>query len=411
MASRRILVTGGTRSGKSAYAEQLLADAAAVTYLAPGPPADPATDPEWAGRIAAHQARRPAHWTTVETDDLPGALRAAKPGQAIMIDSLGSWVTAVAGPAGGLDASRLQAWQQAFDDQVTDLVEAWRSCRRRAVAVTNEVGLGLVSEHRSGRIFTDRLGGLNQQSPAVSDQVMLMVAGRPLHALAQAHRAHTATPTSMIVNATSIEAPITSPVTPPSRRSQRQTSSSTPQRGHHRGDRPAGVAAADQGLDHPEHDGHRQPGQEGRDPGHRPGHGDPEPLGSSPPGRRGGRSGSARTGRQQMTSAEEDRAGQVAATIRPIDGGLQPDHDHQGDRAHRPGVAALHDLQRSVPVPARAEAVDRVGQPVQVHAPAAQGERADHQQSHDQLGQTGGAGHPADHHGHRRQGRHRQRRR
>jgi adenosylcobinamide kinase / adenosylcobinamide-phosphate guanylyltransferase len=178
MPPRRILVTGGTRSGKSAYAEELLADQAAVTYLAPGPPADPVLDPEWASRIAVHQARRPAHWTTVETDDLPGALRAAA-GEVLMIDSLGSWVTAT------LD--RLEAWSQppaawsdAFDDQVTDLVDAWRSCRRTAVAVTNEVGLGLVSEHRSGRIFTDRLGTLNQAVARASDEVVLMVAGRPL---------------------------------------------------------------------------------------------------------------------------------------------------------------------------------------------------------------------------------------
>lgn len=179
MASRRILVTGGTRSGKSAYAERLLSDASAVTYLAPGPPADPASDPEWASRIAVHQARRPAHWTTVETADLPGALRAARPGQAIMIDSLGSWLTAT------LDRLEAwtqppEAWERAYDDQVTDLVEAWRTCRRRAVAVTNEVGLGLVSEHRSGRIFTDRLGSLNQQLARVSTEVVLMVAGRPL---------------------------------------------------------------------------------------------------------------------------------------------------------------------------------------------------------------------------------------
>ena len=178
MASRRILVTGGTRSGKSAYAEQLLADEAAVTYLALGPPPDPALDPEWASRIAVHQARRPAHWTTVETDDLPGALRTAA-GEAVMIDSLGSWVTAVLDRLEAWSAPP-EAWSDAYDDQVTDLVEAWRSCRRVAVAVTNEVGLGLVSEHRSGRVFTDRLGSLNQAVARASDDVILMVAGRAL---------------------------------------------------------------------------------------------------------------------------------------------------------------------------------------------------------------------------------------
>lgn len=179
MAARRILVTGGTRSGKSAYAEQLLAGQATVTYLAPGPPVDPVADPEWGRRIAVHQARRPAHWTTVETDDLPGALRTAAAGDAVMIDSLGSWLTAV------LDRLEAwsqppEAWDQAYADDVTDLVDAWRSCRLPAVAVTNEVGLGLVSEHRSGRLFTDRLGILNQAVAAASDEVVLMVAGRPL---------------------------------------------------------------------------------------------------------------------------------------------------------------------------------------------------------------------------------------
>ena len=125
MASRRILVTGGMRSGKSRVRRELLADEAAVTYLAPGPRADPAVDPEWARRIAVHQARRPAHWTTVETDDLPGALRTAAD-QAVMIDCLGTWLTAA--------IDRLETWDEprrpgsdAFDDQLTDLVEAWRS--------------------------------------------------------------------------------------------------------------------------------------------------------------------------------------------------------------------------------------------------------------------------------------------
>ncbi len=177
MASRRILVTGGTRSGKSAYAERLLADEAAVTYLAPGPSADPATDPDWASRIAAHQARRPAHWTTVETDDLAGAVRSAR--QPLLIDSLGSWLTAALDRLQAWNAPA-EAWTELFDDQLEELVDAWRSCRQPAVAVTNEVGWGLVAEHRSGRVFTDLLGTVNQTMARASDEVVLMVAGRPL---------------------------------------------------------------------------------------------------------------------------------------------------------------------------------------------------------------------------------------
>ena len=59
-------------------------------------------------------------------------------------------------------------------------MDAWRSCRQLAVAVTNEVGWGLVSEHRSGRVFTDLLGTVNQTMARASDEVIMMVAGRPL---------------------------------------------------------------------------------------------------------------------------------------------------------------------------------------------------------------------------------------
>ena len=75
MASRRVLVTGGVRSGKSRYAERLLVDESQVTYLAPGPAPDPVADPEWAARVAQHQDRRPLHWTTVETVEVAEAVR------------------------------------------------------------------------------------------------------------------------------------------------------------------------------------------------------------------------------------------------------------------------------------------------------------------------------------------------
>ena len=74
----RVLVTGGVRSGKSSHAERLLADEAAVTYVTPGYPADPQADPEWAARVAAHQASRPASWTTLETVDVAHALRVTR---------------------------------------------------------------------------------------------------------------------------------------------------------------------------------------------------------------------------------------------------------------------------------------------------------------------------------------------
>jgi adenosylcobinamide kinase/adenosylcobinamide-phosphate guanylyltransferase len=174
----RILITGGMRSGKSRYAESLLAGEPHVTYIAPGPTPDPATDAEWASRIATHQEHRPGHWHTVETSDLATALRTHEP--PFLIDCLGAWLTAMVDARGAWELP-LADWQADFHDQLSDLVDAWRSCAGPAVAVTNEVGWGLVSGYRSGRIFTDLLGRVNQEIAAASDEVILVVAGRPLH--------------------------------------------------------------------------------------------------------------------------------------------------------------------------------------------------------------------------------------
>jgi adenosylcobinamide kinase/adenosylcobinamide-phosphate guanylyltransferase len=174
---RRILITGGVRSGKSRYAETLLADLAEVSYVASGPVPDPAADAEWAARIADHRVRRPAHWSTVETTDVVGALRTVS--GAILIDCLGTWLTAVIDRLGTWDEP-LPNWQDDFHDQVDKLVTAWRTRRGLAVAVTNEVGWGLVSQYRSGRVFTELLGLLNQEVAAASDEVIMIVAGRAL---------------------------------------------------------------------------------------------------------------------------------------------------------------------------------------------------------------------------------------
>lgn len=128
MLANRTLVTGGVRSGKSRIAESLLAGRPAVTYLAPGPVPDRATDPEWADRIDAHRARRPAHWHTVETTDIAAALGQA-PG-AVLIDCLGTWVTAVVDDLGTWD-ERLATWEPRFDAELDRLERAWRAAPAR----------------------------------------------------------------------------------------------------------------------------------------------------------------------------------------------------------------------------------------------------------------------------------------
>lgn len=172
----RILVTGGVRSGKSTHAESLIGDEPA-TYVAAGPAPDAQADPDWAARVAAHRARRPSSWTTVETQDLAGAVRRAE--QPVLIDCLGTWLTGVIDEAG--------AWEQDADvvhgivvAHTDELVVAVQECGHHVVVVTNEVGLGVVPEHRSGRLFRDLLGTVNQRVAAACDEVHLVVAGRVL---------------------------------------------------------------------------------------------------------------------------------------------------------------------------------------------------------------------------------------
>jgi adenosylcobinamide kinase/adenosylcobinamide-phosphate guanylyltransferase len=169
----KVLVTGGVRSGKSRHAESLLADAPFVTYVAPGPTGD--GDPDWVARIAAHRARRPVSWTTLETRDLTAALGVAGP---VLVDCLGTWLAAL------LDARDL--WDASAEtvtttvDALLDEVVGTLALRDGVVLVTNEVGLGVVPTHRSGRLFRDLLGLVNQRLATACDEVHLVVAGRVL---------------------------------------------------------------------------------------------------------------------------------------------------------------------------------------------------------------------------------------
>lgn len=153
------LVLGGARSGKSAVAERRAGDGP-VTYIATFVGDD---DRDMAARVAAHQARRPAHWTTVETADLVGAVRAAEPGT-VLVDSLTTWVAGSTGYA--VDAAGLGL---AMGSHAGDVI-----------VVSDEVGLGVHPSTEEGRRFRDALGMVNQAVSAVADVALLVVAGRVL---------------------------------------------------------------------------------------------------------------------------------------------------------------------------------------------------------------------------------------
>jgi adenosylcobinamide kinase/adenosylcobinamide-phosphate guanylyltransferase len=169
----RALVLGGARSGKSAEAELRLAAEPEVSYVATGRPGG--TDPDWAARVAAHRARRPSWWQTVETADVAAVLgRAGDAGGAVLIDGVGGWL------AGVMDACG--AWSGGPDDRLRqrtdDLVSAGRDCQARVVAVSEETGLGVIPASSAGRLFRDQLGRLNQRLASESDETVLVVAGR-----------------------------------------------------------------------------------------------------------------------------------------------------------------------------------------------------------------------------------------
>jgi len=170
-------VLGGIRSGKSRWAESEIAAFVApgepVCYVATGQTFD--ADPSWTGRIAAHRMRRPAHWSTIETDDVATQLR-VNSATASLIDDIGGWLTHL------LDS---RAWTGSGDGRsvnadVDELLDSVQDFGSHLVVVSPEVGLTVVPATASGRRFADELGALNQRLAEICDRVVLIVAGQPL---------------------------------------------------------------------------------------------------------------------------------------------------------------------------------------------------------------------------------------
>nr|WP_113342631.1 bifunctional adenosylcobinamide kinase/adenosylcobinamide-phosphate guanylyltransferase [Brucella intermedia] len=164
---KSVLVLGGTRSGKSSYAEKMAQSSGLQPlYLATGR----AFDDEMENRIAIHRDRRGSDWQTVEEPlDLVSALTLHVAfDRFVLVDCLTLWLT------------NLMMAERDVTAETAGLVAMLPNLAGPVVFVSNEVGFGIVPENRMAREFRDHAGFLHQAVAAVADEVYLIAAGLPL---------------------------------------------------------------------------------------------------------------------------------------------------------------------------------------------------------------------------------------
>jgi adenosylcobinamide kinase / adenosylcobinamide-phosphate guanylyltransferase len=164
-----VVIVGGARSGKSRLALELASDAAReVLFVATAE----ALDGEMAERIAAHRAERPPGWTTVEEPvELRGALESVDDEATCVVDCLSLWVSNLL--LRGDESAAVEVEARAC-------AELAASRGGRTIAVTNEVGLGVVPATSLGRSYRDLLGSVNRIWVEAADRAAFVVAGRLL---------------------------------------------------------------------------------------------------------------------------------------------------------------------------------------------------------------------------------------
>lgn len=171
-----IFITGGARSGKSGFAEQLARDrGGAVTYIATAA----AGDEEMQARIAEHRERRPAGWRTIEVDSGLAAVleEEVADGATVLVDCLTLYLSSrlLAQEPGDAGAAA-----RSVAGEVDELSAACASSNGNLIVVSNEVGMGIVPDNALARAFRDLAGRANQRLAAAAAEVYLCVSGIPV---------------------------------------------------------------------------------------------------------------------------------------------------------------------------------------------------------------------------------------
>ena len=169
------LVTGGSRSGKSSFAQRLAEErAGSRLFLA----TCPMTDPEMEVRILRHvQDRQKANWDTVEEPvDLAGRLRSNHRYATVLIDCLTLWINNL---LYGAMQEQVLIDEDRVQREAEKLMEAARAHPGAVIMVTNEVGLGIVPDNAAARLYRDLVGRCNQCIGRDADRVFLVTCGIP----------------------------------------------------------------------------------------------------------------------------------------------------------------------------------------------------------------------------------------
>lgn len=174
-------VTGGARSGKSHFAEGVAARSPGpVVYLA----TMEALDEEAAERIARHRARRRRQWRTVEEPlDLAEAMRACDPAATVLLDCVSLWVSNIFMRDAGPGDESTETFKRVIATCLAAAGALLAVQQRRQgamIAVSNEVGSGIVPSDRLSRYYRDALGLVNQRFATAADEAVLLASGLPL---------------------------------------------------------------------------------------------------------------------------------------------------------------------------------------------------------------------------------------
>ena len=175
------LITGGARSGKSRFAQDMAAKSGkSVLFVATAQ----AGDDEMLQRIEAHRKSRPSDWRTLESPIRVGEHIQARIGssEVVVVDCITLLVNNAIGKflnADGTDIDEAKA-EDAVTQEIDGLIRCIDNVSADFIVVTNEVGLGLVPDNKLGRVYRDLLGKANQQLAQVADEVDFMVSGLPM---------------------------------------------------------------------------------------------------------------------------------------------------------------------------------------------------------------------------------------